>query len=71
MGLVASFNRPGGNVTGVSVLVGLLGAKQLGLLRELVPIRTIVGTLVNPNNPTSGLQTLKRQLAPSDCKSMC
>jgi putative ABC transport system substrate-binding protein len=54
-GLVASFNRPGSNVTGVSVLVGRLGAKQLGLLRELVPNVTIVGTLVNPNNPTSKL----------------
>jgi putative ABC transport system substrate-binding protein len=54
-GLVASFNRPGSNVTGVSELLGLLGAKQLGLLRELVPNVTIVGTLVNPNNPTSKL----------------
>ena len=54
-GLVASFNHPGGNVTGVSELIGLLGAKQLGLLRELVPNVTIVGALVNPNNPTSKL----------------
>jgi putative tryptophan/tyrosine transport system substrate-binding protein len=54
-GLVPSFNHPGGNVTGISELIGLLGAKQLGLLRELVPHVTIVGTLVNPNNPTSKL----------------
>jgi putative tryptophan/tyrosine transport system substrate-binding protein len=54
-GLVASFNYPGSNVTGISELIGLLGAKQLGLLRELVPDVTIVGTLVNPNNRTSSL----------------
>jgi putative ABC transport system substrate-binding protein len=54
-GLVASFNRPGGNVTGVAWWAGLVGAKQLGLLRELVPNVTAVGMLVNPNNPTSGL----------------
>jgi putative ABC transport system substrate-binding protein len=38
-GLVASFNRPGGNVTGVNIITGEIGAKQLGLLRELRPDR--------------------------------
>ena len=54
-GLVASFNRPGANLTGVSVLAGLLGAKQLGLLRELAPNVTAVGMLVDPNNPLPSL----------------
>ena len=51
MGLVASLNRPGGNVTGVSNLLVELGSKQLGLLRELVPGTTAVATLMNPNFP--------------------
>jgi putative ABC transport system substrate-binding protein len=50
-GLVASLNRPGGNVTGAAMLTGQLGAKQLGLLRELSPNATLVAILVNPNNP--------------------
>ena len=50
-GLVASLNRPGGNVTGVSFLSGLLGAKRLELLRQLVPEATTIGVLVNPNLP--------------------
>jgi ABC-type uncharacterized transport system substrate-binding protein len=51
LGLVASFNRPGGNVTGVSNLVAELGSKQIGLLRELAPGATAITVLVNPNFP--------------------
>src|SRR5215467_7060529 len=50
-GLVASLNRPGGNVTGVTSLFGGLTAKQVGLLRDLVPAATLIGFLVNPRNP--------------------
>jgi len=50
LGLVASVARPGGNATGVSYLLSELGAKQLGLLRELVPAARRVGLLVNPSN---------------------
>jgi putative ABC transport system substrate-binding protein len=50
LGLVASIARPGGNATGVSYLLSELGAKQLGLLRELVPAASRFGLLVNPNN---------------------
>ena len=49
LGLVASLNRPGANVTGVSNLLVELGSKQLGLLRELVPPTTAIATLMNPN----------------------
>lgn len=52
-GLVASLNRPGGNVTGVSFLAGVLGAKRLELLRQIVPKATKIGVLVNPGTPTT------------------
>lgn len=51
VGLVASMNRPGGNVTGVSILDVELGPKRLELLRELVPKATTVAVLVNPSDP--------------------
>jgi putative ABC transport system substrate-binding protein len=55
-GLVSSLNRPGGNVTGVSFLVSALGAKRLGLLRELVPSIATVGYLINPTNSNSDFE---------------
>ena len=51
LGLVASLNRPGGNVTGVSFVNAELGAKQLGLLHELQPGAVCVAVLVDPNYP--------------------
>jgi putative ABC transport system substrate-binding protein len=48
LGLVASLNRPGGNVTGVSFLASKLEAKRLGLLRELVPSTTLIACLIDP-----------------------
>jgi putative ABC transport system substrate-binding protein len=56
-GLVASLNRPGGNVTGVSFLANVLMAKRLEFLRELVPTASVIGVLVNPNNPNADSDT--------------
>ena len=55
-GLVASFNRPGGNTTGIVLLTSQLDPKRLGLLRDVVPNASTVGFLVNPNFPASEAQ---------------
>jgi putative ABC transport system substrate-binding protein len=49
-GVVASLARPGGNITGISLLGGVLGAKRLEILRELVPSAATIGVLINPEN---------------------
>jgi putative ABC transport system substrate-binding protein len=59
LGLVASLGRPGGNATGVNFFVGELGAKQLGLLHELIPSATRIGLLVNPNSLAQTERTTK------------
>jgi putative ABC transport system substrate-binding protein len=53
VGLVASLNRPGGNVTGASLFTSELEAKKLALLRELVPKAPLIAMLVNPTNPSA------------------
>jgi putative ABC transport system substrate-binding protein len=50
-GLVTSLNKPGGNVTGVSLVDGELGSKRLELLHELIPTAVKIALLVNPHNP--------------------
>ena len=53
LGVVASLNRPGGNVTGISELYGALGTKRLELLRELAPSASTIAIISNPKNPNA------------------
>jgi ABC-type uncharacterized transport system substrate-binding protein len=62
-GLVVSMNRPGGNVTGVSFLANRLVAKQLQLLRGLLPASGVIGILVNPGNPNAVSDRTQAQAA--------
>jgi putative ABC transport system substrate-binding protein len=57
MGLVANLNRPSGNITGVTSLVGTLIAKQFEIVRETVPNAALIGFLVNPNNTDAETKT--------------
>jgi putative tryptophan/tyrosine transport system substrate-binding protein len=62
-GLVTSLSRPGGNVTGVTVMSGTLTAKRLELLRELVPKTGVIACLVNPSSPEAQAQLADIQAA--------
>jgi putative tryptophan/tyrosine transport system substrate-binding protein len=62
-GLVESFNRPGGNATGINILTDTLGAKRFGLLRELVPQAATIGVLLNPKFQTADSQLRDLQQA--------
>jgi putative ABC transport system substrate-binding protein len=63
LGYVASLNRPGSTVTGVTQLTSLLGAKRIGLLRELVPKAEPIAILINPTFPVSPAQLKDAQEA--------
>ena len=63
VGLVASINRPGGNITGVHIFFSELESKKLGLLRELVPQAGVIAALVNPSFASAGRQTTELQAA--------
>ena len=57
LGLVASLSRPGGNITGVTFLVGTLTAKQFEILHETVPKAALIGFLLNPTNADAEIKT--------------
>jgi putative ABC transport system substrate-binding protein len=63
LGLVASLSRPGGNITGVTEILGVLGPKRLELLRELVPTATTIAILINPNSPITNTHLALEQAA--------
>ena len=63
LGLVASFNRPGGNSTGIYVLTEELETKRLGLLREVVPAASLIAVLLNPKSPSFDTQLRELEAA--------
>ena len=63
VGLVASLNHPGGNITGVSFLANTLVTKQLQLLQGLLPASGVIGVLVNPSNPNAAFDSAQVQEA--------
>ena len=63
IGLVASLNRPGGNVTGVSYMNAEIGVKRLGLLHELLPAAKRFAALLNRDDPVAGMSLLDLEAA--------
>jgi putative ABC transport system substrate-binding protein len=63
LGIIASFNQPGGNLTGVNMLITEIEAKRLGLLHQLLPAVARVAVMVDPNNPDSDIELRDVQAA--------
>jgi putative tryptophan/tyrosine transport system substrate-binding protein len=63
LGLVPNLNRPGGNVTGVTMFSHVLSAKRLELLHQLVPKATVIAVLLNPDNPSAETELQSIQAA--------
>ena len=63
LGVVASVNRPGGNITGVNFFAVEVASKRLELLIEVVPAVTVIGLLTNPNNPRTDVEIGQLQTA--------
>src|SRR5262245_36279236 len=61
LGLVASLNRPGGNLTGVTTLASMVVGKQFEVLHETMPKAAVIGCLVNPTNPNTESDTKEAQ----------
>jgi putative ABC transport system substrate-binding protein len=61
IGLVPRMNRPGGNVTGVTLIARELGPKRLEILHELIPNLSVIGLLVNPGNPNARTEVSEMQ----------
>src|SRR5262249_47572397 len=66
LGLVASLNRPGGNITGVTSLPGEVNTKRLQLLHEAVPTANVIAAIVNPTEP-NGANLARNLEAPRAC----
>ena len=63
LGLVASLNLPGGNITGVSTIAVKIGPKRLQLLRDLLPKAVAIGFLMNPRSPNTAFDLAEMQVA--------
>jgi putative tryptophan/tyrosine transport system substrate-binding protein len=70
LGLVASLNRPGGNLTGVAYLNDEVAPKRLGLLHEFIPTARSIGLLVNPANPAAATAQVKELQGAADTLGM-
>src|SRR5438105_14861435 len=60
-GFVASFNKPGGNITGIWMVLTALAEKRLQLLHDLLPKAELIGLLINPTSPVPEPQTREAQ----------